>query len=229
MEAVGIHEFDDSNVIPLENKTRLLKSSSIYGANASGKSNIIKALAFMVNHVKTSAKEMQTGDAAGLEPFLLDKECLSEPSFFEVEFVYGGDKYRYGFTLNNVPGHALSWDSEIGGNTLQDNIAAEWLYLTAAKEFPLFIRENNELIKLSPQFPEGNVWRKMTAKTGVGLRSNALFISTLGQLFGSTSEKESHSNRVISWINKIQLINGLNDERIMNFTLNAIRSKKYIE
>jgi len=211
MEAVGIHEFDDSNVIDVPSeKTRLLKSSSIYGANASGKSNIIKALAFMVNYVRNSAKEIQSGEKTVTEPFLLDKQSPTEPSFFEVAFIYNGEKYRYGFTLT------------------QDSVSAEWLYFTAAKEFPLFIREENTLIKISPQLTEGNVWEKMTKKTEVELRSNALFVSTLGQLFGSAKDKESHSSKVINWFNKIQFINGLNDERIMDFTLSSIRLQKYV-
>ncbi len=56
MLAAPITEHEESNVFTVD-KFRLLKSSVIYGANASGKSNFIKAMGFMCRFVANSSKE----------------------------------------------------------------------------------------------------------------------------------------------------------------------------
>ena len=79
----------------------LLKSAVVYGANASGKSNLIKALQFMRGMVLESAalKPGQTFDR--LQPFKLDATSGSLPTEFEVTFILDGVRYQYGFALNS--------------------------------------------------------------------------------------------------------------------------------
>ena len=67
---------------------RILKSAVIYGANASGKSKFIDALAFMKHFVITSAKDSQKGDKISVEPFRLNVESEKEPSEFEIIFIF---------------------------------------------------------------------------------------------------------------------------------------------
>ncbi|MFA5497754.1 MAG: abortive infection protein, partial [Bacteroidales bacterium] len=50
-------ELDTDNVINVNNQTQLLKAKAIYGANASGKSNVVKALAAFIKIVVSSVKE----------------------------------------------------------------------------------------------------------------------------------------------------------------------------
>jgi len=79
-------------------KLRLLKAVGIYGANASGKSNLIKAIKTMQSLV---------GDSAGFEPdrelpvtpFLLNGKSEKESSVFEATFFHGEIKYQYGFAV----------------------------------------------------------------------------------------------------------------------------------
>lgn len=73
-----------------------LKTAVIYGANASGKSNVIKAVAFMKRLVKSS-HEMQQGKKIKIMPFKLDRKCINEPSEFQIIFKYKNAKYAYGF------------------------------------------------------------------------------------------------------------------------------------
>ncbi|WP_223207298.1 AAA family ATPase [Campylobacter coli] len=82
-----------------DKKLALLKSSVIYGANASGKSNIIKALAIMKKIVISSANG-QRGDKLPIIPFLLGNED-NKSTKFEIIFIQNDTKYQYGFILNS--------------------------------------------------------------------------------------------------------------------------------
>ncbi|MCX7275978.1 MAG: ATP-binding protein [Burkholderiales bacterium] len=78
----------------------LLKSAVVYGANASGKSNLIKALQFMRGVVLESAA-LQPGQAFDrLQPFKLDATSGSQPTAFEVTFILAGVRYQYGFAMD---------------------------------------------------------------------------------------------------------------------------------
>lgn len=76
-----------------------LKGAAIYGANASGKSNIINAASFLSTLVKRSATKLQPGDVTGAEPFKLDRESPHKPSEFEITFVAEGTRYLFGLVL----------------------------------------------------------------------------------------------------------------------------------
>ena len=86
------------NLIP-SGGSNLLKAAAIYGANASGKSNLIKAFETMKRFVQVSATKMNLGDPIpGISPFRLYSKTLQEPSTFEVVFTENGDRYDYGFS-----------------------------------------------------------------------------------------------------------------------------------
>lgn len=76
----------------------LLRSAAIYGANAAGKSNLIKALQVMRRLVLQSSTVIQAGERLPITPFLLDEENFLKPSEFEVTFVSQGVRYQYGFS-----------------------------------------------------------------------------------------------------------------------------------
>ncbi|HOE10079.1 MAG TPA: ATP-binding protein [bacterium] len=86
--------------LPGLKNTKLVKSVAVYGANASGKSNLIKAMKFMRDFVEKSASELKPGEETGVEPFRLDSQKEQEPSEFEVIFVHEGVRYQYGFALD---------------------------------------------------------------------------------------------------------------------------------
>ena len=79
---------------------RYLKSSVIYGANASGKSNVLNAFWFMVNYVLTS-HEKQLHKSIERIPFKFDKLTPSQPTRFEVIFIAQGIRYTYGFAVTD--------------------------------------------------------------------------------------------------------------------------------
>ncbi len=77
----------------------LLKSAVVYGANAGGKSNLIKAMQYMRGVVMESATIIQPGQTFAVQPFRLDDRSASEPTEFEVTFILGGVRYQYGFAM----------------------------------------------------------------------------------------------------------------------------------
>lgn len=85
-------------------KIDLLKSAVIYGANASGKSNFIKAFSFMENFVRTST-DGQDDTPINVRPFKLIASCLELPSEFEVVFIRKGIRYIYGFSADRKDIH----------------------------------------------------------------------------------------------------------------------------
>lgn len=94
--------YDESNVIATDNRSvpRVLCAAGIYGANASGKSNLIRAIQLMRGIVHDSAS-LQSGQAINVQPFRLDEQCLAAPIEYEVTFLLGTVRYQFGFTLTS--------------------------------------------------------------------------------------------------------------------------------
>lgn len=159
LEATNITEYKES-VFNLS-KYKLLKSIVLYGANSSGKSNLIKAMSVMRNIVMTSIEKTSVSKNKVI-PFLLSTETEKLPSFFEVVFILGKIRYRYGFELDSIIIHG------------------EWLFkLANNKEIPLFIREKDG-IGITKDFPEGIGLEDKT-------RDNALFLTVADQFNGEIS------------------------------------------
>lgn len=167
----------EDNLFSFKNK-KILKSAAIYGANASGKSNIVSALMFMKSFVINSATK-QLDDPTGVRPFLLDESWETQPSTFEIVFILGGRQYRYGFSLTS------------------EKVTSEWLYHIPSKiETKLFVREESEY-SLSRVFSEGNAVKKLTLP-------NTLFLPKVaqnnGQLSGEILRWFRHNLNIINSI-----------------------------
>ena len=92
----------DNNLIKTATlkKDNLLRSEVIYGANASGKSNVVSAFNFLRKLVINSHK-FQKGTEISYSPFKLDKKYTSKPSKFEIVFLKNNIRYTYGVSLTN--------------------------------------------------------------------------------------------------------------------------------
>ncbi len=131
LEAVGGHSLS-KNLIDL-NSSRLVKSSIIYGPNASGKSNIIEGLFFMWRMVVNSHSfNVQT--KIPRIPFKFDEVTLKEPSKFEIIFIHNRTKYRYGFSCT------------------EDKIVEEYLYYWEKNKRLIFNRKDE---KFTPNMEKG--------------------------------------------------------------------------
>jgi hypothetical protein len=91
----------DTHTLPtgLKAAPRLLRSAVVYGANASGKSNLIKALRYMRAVVMESATVIQPGQTYAVQPFRLDAQSAGDPTEFEVTFIIDGVRYQYGYAM----------------------------------------------------------------------------------------------------------------------------------
>jgi AAA15 family ATPase/GTPase len=81
-------------------KERVLPVAAIYGANASGKTNVIRALGFMSQAVLLSHRNWSPKGSIPREPFILG-EGRARSSRFEIDLVADGIHYRYGFVLDS--------------------------------------------------------------------------------------------------------------------------------
>jgi len=92
----------DNNLIKTDvlNNYNLLRSEVIYGANASGKSNIVFALISLKKLVMNS-HQFQKGTKIDYSPFKLDEKCLSLPSKFEVILIKNNIRYVYGVSFTS--------------------------------------------------------------------------------------------------------------------------------
>ena len=108
----------------------LSRTCALFGANASGKSNLIKAMSFFKWFTMNSSKEVQAGEKIPVSSFALSIASVAEPSLFEIVILIGEDTYRYGFEAS------------------AEKVHREWLYVKAgkkrSKEVELFYREENE-------------------------------------------------------------------------------------
>tara|TARA_R110002126_G_scaffold274775_1_gene419995 strand:- start:20903 stop:22219 length:1317 start_codon:yes stop_codon:yes gene_type:complete len=206
-------EIDINNVIKGKNDedVSFLKSKAIYGANASGKSNVIKAFVSFIKIVRTSVKDEQVLDYT--ESFRLSTETENEPTFYQIIFWHKKIKYRYGFEADD------------------ENITAEWLYgKPNDRELPFFIRNNQEVIELDKtNFSEGNKLLSLLdddSDENEIFRNNSLFLSTLATFgFGKLSKQ------LIDSIASVFIISGLGHQGMYRYagdSLNDDKKKKYI-
>ena len=88
-------------------KFNLVKIAVVYGANASGKSNFVRAIHFVQSFVRNSATKMNLGDKIqGLVPFRLDPAVRGMPSSFELTIIIDGTRFEYGFSATTDRVHS---------------------------------------------------------------------------------------------------------------------------
>ncbi|MEB3342587.1 ATP-binding protein [Okeania sp.] len=180
---------DENNVFDVDEELSLLKSVAVYGANASGKSNLIKAMAFMRWFVLNSSKETQIEDAINVEEFKLSTETEGKPSYFEIVFILENKLYRYGFEVD------------------EKQVISEWLfYVPKVRESKLFERDENGIKIPTKIFQEGKL---IIDKT----RNNALFLSVNAQFNGKISTS------ILRWFMDLNIISGLHSDLYKRVTV----------
>ncbi len=97
-EATNDKFAEESQVVTINENTRLLRFAIIYGYNASGKSNLLSVLDFLSYFWSFKPKDLDSG--TGVIPFKLDRASADEPSCFEVIFFVGDTKYWYQLELD---------------------------------------------------------------------------------------------------------------------------------
>jgi len=107
----GSGDENPENVIEPQSrmKHRLLRSAVLYGANASGKSNLFRAL-FAMRRLVLNSTDHKPGDHIDISPFVFRKELRKKPTEFDLTFIHDGVRYQYGFAVD------------------QNSFREEWLY-----------------------------------------------------------------------------------------------------
>lgn len=172
--------------------SQVLKFSSIFGANASGKSNLVKALKIMQFLVINN--KMPT-DAYN-EYFKLDDKCINEPSYFEVIVSIDNHIYSYGFEIFLVNGAIYSeWlvelDKKVDGSY---------------KELKIFERSNRNITIYSNNKPINYVkdnYRLFVYKEDVEENDFIFFLNKIGTTlissFNSNVESVKKIYDVYAW------------------------------
>lgn len=183
-------ELDENNVFNFDDELRLVKSAAVYGANASGKSNLIKAMGFMTRFILTSSKETQVGDEIDVKEFKLNTQTVDKPSFFEIVFILDQTIYRYGFEVN------------------REQVISEWLFhVPKVKEINLFQR-NCDQIEVKKQFEK--LGKEFFERT----RPNALFLSVIAQFNGKIA-----SHILLLFTKKFNVLSGLHEHLYHQYTI----------
>jgi AAA15 family ATPase/GTPase len=111
---------DLSNIVS-EHGMRLLKTIGIYGANASGKSNIIRAFEFFCEAIG-DLPSPQSRLSKLAQPFLFQNDSEHTESFFQIVLIIDGRKYRYGLTVKR------NLEAGNSPNASREIITGEWLF-----------------------------------------------------------------------------------------------------
>lgn len=135
----------------------ILTSAALYGANASGKTNVLRALHFMTSAVSFSHTRWLPNEAIEREPFASTPD-QDRPSEFSADFVLEEVRYQYGFSVSDTA------------------VLEEWLHAyPKGKRQAWFSRRTGEPMSFSQKMAGDN-------RTIEGLmRPNSLFLSTAAQ------------------------------------------------
>lgn len=139
-------------------ESRLLPALLLYGSNAAGKSNLIRALRDMIKTVLFSqARGLPGGKIPTRRPFLLDKNAIDHPTVFEINFILNEVRYNYGFAIRET------------------KVEEEWLYsYPHGTPRKLFERDGME-------FSFGRHLKGKNAAISELTRENSLFLSAAAQ------------------------------------------------
>ncbi len=195
-----------NNIFEQENNNlKLLKSKAIYGANASGKSNIYKALFSFKKIIKYNVGNENTL-SKNIIPFKLCDSNKKEPTFFQIQFVLANVVYRYGFLADKVKIHS------------------EWLFKKVDRETPLFTREYDSFDYNKSQFSEGKILDDIFSRSNEKDESenSYLFLTLIHKLL-----RGKISTLVYEFIaKKIILVSGLDSDLNKKFAEEFIENKK---
>lgn len=204
----GDPDLDRGNVFPARERPalNLLRVGAIYGANASGKSNVARSFSEFQRCVLESAD-----NGFYYEPpfFRLDTTSHEQPTFFEIIFLRDTEErravqYRYGFEIQKTSDRV--------------KIASEWLYEARTTTEALLFERDGLIVKHGRHFSEG---KALLTEKRLG-RADALFLSLLAQI-GSPA-----ASALVSYIgHRVNVILGFDDHGLRDFTMHCLEQDKH--
>jgi hypothetical protein len=170
--------------------TKLLKSAVIFGANASGKTNQIRAL-YQMQYIIRMSRNFNKGDKIPYFPFILSSEYTTKPTTFSINFVIDQTEYRYSFTYN---------EDEI--------ISEELVYFKGKSEKKIFVRNKNDLLAYQDEEEQQGLFRH----TG----NNVLFLSKANNEYKPFGPAFRWFNDNLNYLNSIMDIGDRYTIKYMN-------------
>jgi AAA15 family ATPase/GTPase len=138
-------------------RLQVLPVAAVYGANASGKTSLLKAIRFFSSAVASSQTQWKPDGGIPIEQFAFGTKSDPEKSTFEMDFVHDGVRHTYGFEIT------------------REKVLAEWLYVfPKGRRQEWFVRKNDNI--QFGRFLHGQL-RSIWELT----RSNSLFLSAAAQ------------------------------------------------
>ena len=174
----------------------MLKSAFVFGANGSGKSNFIKAIANM-KHIVLAERALQSKLIAFTNTFLFLDASIVTPSVFEVEFITGNMVYEYGFELIN------------------GEVSKEHLYQKTRRRKPIFTRSSPDFKDIELSKEMNNV-RELTKNT----RRDNLF------LYWASGGNNEVAMTVSKWFENIQIFDASDSGSLLNSTVEYLENNK---
>lgn len=185
----------DDSVIRFNNYS-VLKSSVIYGANASGKTKLFQAFLFMNRMICELAKDNKYDWLSRYTPFEL-AETEEESSSFEVIFIQNDIQYRYGFEIN------------------KSEILAEWLYRQGkAKEIEIFYRDDEGVSNYHRTYIKSQIVDII--KSAKMLRKDALFLTILPVWNNQLAIK------LIDWFFSANVLSSTSGDRLSHYSMTRL-------
>lgn len=203
-----IDRHKDSNLITIEGGQQFVKTAVIYGANASGKSNLLESMGFfrhiVVNSIKLNERE-NIIPSKNYPSFQLNLTTISAPIKLEVTFLENDIYYRYGFSLD------------------ANKIHEEWLYRAEMEtEKLLFHRSllNDGTYNYDvDNFPEAK------GHATPSLLENTLLLSYVAKV---TTNQDSVARQVMNWIkDKLNVISGVDEDEYKGFTYSKLEDEEF--
>ena len=194
---------DEQNIFQAGEKLSLVKSKVIYGANASGKSNLILAITSFFNIFRQSLQDVDILQKVFF-PFLLDTHAFREPTFFQIQFQLEKRNYRYGFEAD------------------AKQVVSEWLFSSDGQgaESYHFKRNKDDIEVNKRTFKEGARLLSGKGEMPPLYRDNALFLPLVAAFNGPLASKIDHYFR-----NYYAAYNGADDRPAIAIAEDAVKNE----
>lgn len=184
----------------------VLPAAGIFGANASGKSTVLRAMADMRAVVLRSFRQGDRESKVHRRPFLLHKEGTERPSRFDVDLVLAGVRWQYGFEIDD------------------QRVLGEYAYYyPKGRQALVFRRAGAGQLEFGPTFrSSGHTLARL-------VRGNALLLSVAGAAADDSTDKALEITSVIgplfAWFRtSLRLMEPRNREPRIAVTADRVRS-----
>jgi AAA15 family ATPase/GTPase len=204
-------KLDEENLVLISESLSLLKTKAIFGANAGGKSNVIRALSAMLTIVDDCVVNKNIIEEAVL-PFHLNIPNQNRPTFFQLIFTLNGMLYRYGFEV------------------LRNEVLSEWLFgksLQRVQDKKLtekyyFKREGMKVTVNSSTFKEGKRFDNSDSTQAPVHGSNTLFLRVMAIVQGEISKS------IHGYFNSIAFIDDYTKAEFYDVAKKRLIDKEYL-